>query len=106
LASPYRSVRALIHKTQPHSKKIAHKALWVEPELLAKKLYRPRARLRVSLIGLGCPQSERQPVDRGEQPIGRFRHMVFLIADIRSAPLWNVNIEPFLEQCVEGFGYN
>ena len=34
---------------------------------------------------LGRPQQERQPVDRGQQPLGRFCHMVFFMADIRSA---------------------
>jgi bifunctional non-homologous end joining protein LigD len=33
----------LIRKTQPYSKKIAHKALWVEPELLAEIEYRAKS---------------------------------------------------------------
>ena len=37
----------LIRKTQPYSKRIAHKGIWVEPELMARSntgRSRPRAR--------------------------------------------------------------
>jgi bifunctional non-homologous end joining protein LigD len=33
----------LIRKTQPYAKKIAHKAIWVEPELLAEIEYRAKS---------------------------------------------------------------
>jgi len=33
----------LIGKTQPYAKKIAHKAIWVEPELLAEIEYRAKS---------------------------------------------------------------
>ena len=33
----------LIRKTQPYTKRIAHKAIWVEPEVLAEIEYRARS---------------------------------------------------------------
>ena len=33
----------LIRKTQPYSKRIAHKGIWVEPELLAEIEYRAKS---------------------------------------------------------------
>jgi bifunctional non-homologous end joining protein LigD len=33
----------LIRKTQPYTKKIAHKGVWVEPELLAEIEYRAKS---------------------------------------------------------------
>jgi bifunctional non-homologous end joining protein LigD len=33
----------LIRKTQPYSKRIAHKAVWVEPELMAEIEYRAKS---------------------------------------------------------------
>jgi ATP-dependent DNA ligase len=33
----------LIRKTQPYAKKIAHKGIWVEPELLAEIEYRAKS---------------------------------------------------------------
>jgi bifunctional non-homologous end joining protein LigD len=38
-----RRLTPLIRKTQPYSRKIAHKAIWVEPELLAKIEYRAKS---------------------------------------------------------------
>jgi bifunctional non-homologous end joining protein LigD len=38
-----RRLTPLIRKTQPYAKKIAHKATWVEPELLAEIEYRARS---------------------------------------------------------------
>jgi bifunctional non-homologous end joining protein LigD len=38
-----RRLTPLIRKTQPYSKRIAHKAIWVEPELLAEIEYRARS---------------------------------------------------------------
>jgi bifunctional non-homologous end joining protein LigD len=38
-----RRLTPLIRKTQPYSKKIAHKAFWVEPELLAEIEYRAKS---------------------------------------------------------------
>ena len=34
---------ALIRKTQPYSKRIAHKGIWVEPELMAEIEYRTKS---------------------------------------------------------------
>lgn len=34
---------AVIRKTQPYTKKIAHKAIWVEPELPAEIEYRAKS---------------------------------------------------------------
>jgi len=36
-------LKPLIRKTQPYAKKIAHRAIWVEPELLAEIEYRARS---------------------------------------------------------------
>ena len=33
----------LIRKTQPYSKRIAHRGIWVEPELLAEIEYRAKS---------------------------------------------------------------
>jgi ATP-dependent DNA ligase len=49
----------LIRKTQPYSKRIAHKGIWVEPELLAEIEYRAKSAegkmrhpfLRISPVG-------------------------------------------------------
>jgi bifunctional non-homologous end joining protein LigD len=38
-----RRLTRLIPKTQPYSKKIAHKAIWIEPELLAEIEYRAKS---------------------------------------------------------------
>ena len=38
-----RRLTPLIRKTQPYSKPIAHKAFWVEPELLAEIEYRAKS---------------------------------------------------------------
>jgi len=35
-------LKPLIRKTQPYAKKIAHRAIWVEPELLAEIEYRAK----------------------------------------------------------------
>jgi bifunctional non-homologous end joining protein LigD len=36
-------LKPLIRKTQPYSKKIAHKGIWVEPQLLAEVEYRAKS---------------------------------------------------------------
>jgi bifunctional non-homologous end joining protein LigD len=36
-------LKPLIRKTQPYSKKIAHRGIWVEPELLAEIEYRAKS---------------------------------------------------------------
>jgi bifunctional non-homologous end joining protein LigD len=36
-------LKPLIRKTQPYAKKIAHKAIWVEPQLLAEIEYRAKS---------------------------------------------------------------
>ena len=36
-------LKPLIRKTQPYSKRIAHKGIWVEPELLAEIEYRAKS---------------------------------------------------------------
>jgi len=36
-------LKPLIRKTQPYAKKIAHKGIWVEPELLAEIEYRTKS---------------------------------------------------------------
>jgi bifunctional non-homologous end joining protein LigD len=36
-------LKPLIRKTQPYAKKIAHRAVWVEPELLAEIEYRAKS---------------------------------------------------------------
>ena len=36
-------LKPLIRKTQPYAKKIAHKGVWVEPELLAEVEYRAKS---------------------------------------------------------------
>jgi bifunctional non-homologous end joining protein LigD len=36
-------LRPLIRKTQPYSKRIAHKGIWVEPKLLAEIEYRAKS---------------------------------------------------------------
>jgi bifunctional non-homologous end joining protein LigD len=38
-----RRLTPLIRKTQPYTKKIAHKGVWVEPELLAEIEYRAKS---------------------------------------------------------------
>jgi bifunctional non-homologous end joining protein LigD len=38
-----RRLTRLIRKTQPYAKKIAHKGIWVEPELLAEIEYRAKS---------------------------------------------------------------
>jgi bifunctional non-homologous end joining protein LigD len=38
-----RRLTPLIRKTQPFTRKIAHKAIWVEPELLAEIEYRAKS---------------------------------------------------------------
>jgi bifunctional non-homologous end joining protein LigD len=35
-------LKPLIRKTQPYAKKIAHRAIWVEPNLLAEVEYRAK----------------------------------------------------------------
>ena len=35
--------RAAVRKTQPYTKRIAHKGIWVEPELLAEIEYRAKS---------------------------------------------------------------
>ena len=35
-------LKPLIRKTQPYTKRIAHKGIWVEPELLAEIDYRAK----------------------------------------------------------------
>jgi hypothetical protein len=52
----------LIRKTQPYAKKIAHKAIWVEPELLAESP--PRAR-----CGTRCSGACGRTFDAGVQPL-------------------------------------
>jgi len=39
----YQALKPLIRKTQPYSKKIAHRGIWVEPELLAEIEYRAKS---------------------------------------------------------------
>jgi bifunctional non-homologous end joining protein LigD len=36
-------LKPLIRKTQPYAKKIVHKAIWVEPQLLAEIEYRAKS---------------------------------------------------------------
>jgi bifunctional non-homologous end joining protein LigD len=36
-------LKPLIRKEQPYSKKIAHRGIWVEPELLAEVEYRAKS---------------------------------------------------------------
>jgi len=36
-------LKPLIRKTQPYSKKIGHRAIWVEPSLLAEIEYRTKS---------------------------------------------------------------
>jgi bifunctional non-homologous end joining protein LigD len=36
-------LKPLIRKTQPYTKRIAHKGVWVEPELLAEIEYRAKS---------------------------------------------------------------
>jgi bifunctional non-homologous end joining protein LigD len=36
-------LKPLIRKTQPYSKKVAHKGIWVEPSLLAEIEYRAKS---------------------------------------------------------------
>jgi bifunctional non-homologous end joining protein LigD len=36
-------LRPLIRKTQPYAKKIAHRAIWLEPSLLAEIEYRAKS---------------------------------------------------------------
>ena len=36
-------MKPLIGKTQPYTKRIAHKGIWVEPELLAEIEYRAKS---------------------------------------------------------------
>jgi bifunctional non-homologous end joining protein LigD len=36
-------LKPLIRKTQPYSKRIAHRGIWVEPKLLAEIEYRARS---------------------------------------------------------------
>jgi bifunctional non-homologous end joining protein LigD len=36
-------LKPLIHKTQPYAKRIAHKEIWVEPELLVEIEYRAKS---------------------------------------------------------------
>jgi bifunctional non-homologous end joining protein LigD len=36
-------LKPLIRKTQPYAKKIAHRGIWVEPELLAEIEYRAKS---------------------------------------------------------------
>ena len=36
-------LKPLIRKTQPYAKKIAHRGVWVEPELLAEIEYRAKS---------------------------------------------------------------
>ena len=36
-------MKPLIGKTQPYTKRIAHKGIWVEPELLAEIEYRTKS---------------------------------------------------------------
>jgi bifunctional non-homologous end joining protein LigD len=36
-------LKPLIRKTQPYSKRIAHRGIWVEPELLAEIEYRAKS---------------------------------------------------------------
>jgi bifunctional non-homologous end joining protein LigD len=36
-------LKPLVRKTQPYSKKIAHRGIWVEPELLAEIEYRAKS---------------------------------------------------------------
>ena len=43
LADLRRRLTPLIRKTQPYSKRIAHKGIWVEPELLAEIEYRAKS---------------------------------------------------------------
>jgi bifunctional non-homologous end joining protein LigD len=38
-----KKLEPLIRKTQPYSKKIAHRGIWVEPELLAEIEYRAKS---------------------------------------------------------------
>jgi bifunctional non-homologous end joining protein LigD len=42
-AAELRKRLTLIRKTQPYTKKIAHKGIWVEPELLAEIEYRAKS---------------------------------------------------------------
>jgi bifunctional non-homologous end joining protein LigD len=36
-------LKPMIRKTQPYSKRIAHRGIWVEPELLAEIEYRAKS---------------------------------------------------------------
>jgi bifunctional non-homologous end joining protein LigD len=38
-----KKLKPLIRKTQPHSKKIAHRGIWVEPQLVAEIKYRAKS---------------------------------------------------------------
>ena len=40
---PQARLKPLIRKTQPYTKKIAHRRIWVEPELLAEIEYRAKS---------------------------------------------------------------
>ena len=37
------ALKPLIRKTQPYAKQIAHRAIWVEPQLLAEIEYRAKS---------------------------------------------------------------
>ncbi|MGX1352318.1 ATP-dependent DNA ligase [Bradyrhizobium elkanii] len=42
-ADPRKRLTPLIRKTQPYTKRIAHKAIWVEPKVMAEIQYRAKS---------------------------------------------------------------
>jgi len=65
-------LKPLIRKTQPYSKRIAYRGIWVEPELLAEIEYRAKSaegKVRHPVFkGLRDPQWAVTPNERGRQP--------------------------------------
>jgi|BarGraIncu00222A_1022003.scaffolds.fasta_scaffold54981_3 ATP-dependent DNA ligase len=84
--------KPLIRRTQPYSKKIAHRGIWVEPSLHAEIEYRAtrfsRASGRTYEGGRSCPENRcrnRYNVrSRSRHPASWFEFLAFALQDERS----------------------